>query len=30
MFGGGEVYAGFWMGGLKERDQLRELRIDGG
>jgi hypothetical protein len=27
--GGGEVYAGFWWGNLRERDHLEDLGVDG-
>jgi hypothetical protein len=26
---GGEVYTGFWLGNLRERDQFRDSSIDG-
>ena len=27
--GGGEVYAGFWWGNLRERDHLEDPSVDG-
>jgi hypothetical protein len=28
-YGGGEVYTGFWLGNLRERDHLGDPGIDG-